>query len=202
MINVFRSAYFVQGTLERRRNRPEAAEANFMEAQNMWFKGDQTRFHPFNAGCIYKMGVVCLDQGKVEIAMYVSIPSLLSSLYLFLQLSNPSIHPSPVFQPYTLCSSEFINYQHVLSSTHLRDALEITKFHSDAMPVEPARGLFKLSEALVQNSSTNEGGDDGSEKEAQHLRDEAEKYLLRRDKSATQFGKEDAYDRWVPIFWR
>ncbi|QYS99428.1 NB-ARC domain-containing protein [Trichoderma simmonsii] len=148
-------AYFVQGTLERRRNRPEAAEANFMEAQNMWFKGDQTRFHPFNAGCIYKMGVVCLDQGKVKIAI-----------------------------------------------THLRDALEITKFHSDAMPVEHARGLFKLSEALVQNSSTNEGGDDGSEKEAQHLRDEAEKYLLRRDKSATQFGNEDAYDRWVPIFWR
>ncbi|KAK4059480.1 hypothetical protein Trihar35433_10756 [Trichoderma harzianum] len=148
-------AYFVQGTLERRRNRPEAAEANFMEAQNMWFKGDQTRFHPFNAGCIYKMGVVCLDQGKVEIAI-----------------------------------------------THLRNALEITKFHSDAMPVEHARGLFKLSEALVQNSSTNEGGDDGSEKEAQHLRDEAEKYLLRRDKSATQFGNEDAYDRWVPIFWR
>lgn len=44
-----------------------------MEAQNMWFKGDQTRFHPFNAGCIYKTGVVCLDQGKVEAAMYVSL---------------------------------------------------------------------------------------------------------------------------------
>ncbi|KAL6832199.1 P-loop containing nucleoside triphosphate hydrolase protein [Trichoderma camerunense] len=148
-------AYFVQGILDRRRNRPEAAEANFMEAQNMWFKGDQTRFHPFNAGCIYKTGVVCLDQGKVEAAI-----------------------------------------------KHLRDALEITKFHSDAMPVEHARGLFKLSEALVQNSSTNEGEDDGSEKEAKYLRDEAEKYLLRRDKSATQFGNEDAYDRWVPIFWR
>ncbi|OPB46038.1 hypothetical protein A0O28_0061580 [Trichoderma guizhouense] len=148
-------AYFVQGILERRRNRSEAAEANFMEAQNMWFKGDQTRFHPFNAGCIYKMGVVCLDQGKVEIAI-----------------------------------------------KHLRDALEITKFHSDAMPVEHARGLFKLSEALVQNLSTNEGEDDGSKKEAEYLRDEAEKYLLRRDKSATQFGNEDAYDKWVPIFWR
>ncbi|PKK40991.1 hypothetical protein CI102_14883 [Trichoderma harzianum] len=147
--------YFVQGILERRRNRPEAAEANFMEAQNMWFKGDQTRFHPFNAGCIYKTGVVCLDQGKVEAAI-----------------------------------------------KHLRDALEITKFHSDAMPVEHARGLFKLSEALVLNSSTNENEDDNHEKEAQNLRDEAEIYLLRRDKSATQFGNEDAYDRWVPIFWR
>lgn len=70
------------------------------------------------------------------------------------------------------------------------------------MPVEHARGLFKLSEALAQNSSTNENEDDGSEEEAQYLRDEAEIYLLRRDKSATQFGNEDAYDRWVPIFWR
>ncbi|KAL6695359.1 pfs domain-containing protein [Trichoderma pleuroticola] len=147
--------YFVQGILERCRNRPEAAEANFMEAQNMWFKGDQTRFHPFNAGCIYKTGVVCLDQGKVEAAI-----------------------------------------------KHLRDALEITKFHSDTMPVEHARGLFKLSEALVQNSSTNENEDDGTEEEAKDLRDEAEIHLLRRDKSATQFGNEDAYDRWVPIFWR
>ncbi|UKZ68842.1 uncharacterized protein TrAtP1_009862 [Trichoderma atroviride] len=147
--------YFVQGILERRRNRPESAEASFMEAQNMWFKGDQTRSHPFNAGCIYKTGVVCLDQGKVEAAI-----------------------------------------------KHLRDALEITKFHADTMPVEHARGLFKLSEALVQNSSTNEDEKDDSEEEAQDLRDEAEIYLLRRDKSATQFGNEDTYDRWVPIFWR
>ncbi|KAK4060264.1 uncharacterized protein Triagg1_10814 [Trichoderma aggressivum f. europaeum] len=147
--------YFVQGILERRRNRPEAAEANFMEAQNIWFKGDQTRFHPFNAGCIYKTGVVCLDRGKVEAAI-----------------------------------------------KHLRDALEITKFHSDTMPVEHARSLFKLSEAIAQNSSTKENGDGATEDEAQSLRDEAEIYLLRRDKSATQFGNEDAYDRWVPIFWR
>ncbi|KAL5331837.1 hypothetical protein ACEPPN_001375 [Leptodophora sp. 'Broadleaf-Isolate-01'] len=32
--------YFVLGIVDRRRDRPEAAEANFMEAQNMWFKGD------------------------------------------------------------------------------------------------------------------------------------------------------------------
>ncbi|KAL7952428.1 hypothetical protein V8C34DRAFT_323297 [Trichoderma compactum] len=147
--------YFVQDILERRRNRLEAAEANFMEAQNMWFKGDQTRFHPFNAGCICHTGVVCLDQGKVEAAI-----------------------------------------------KHLRDALEITKFHSDTMPVEHARGLLKLSEALVQNSSTNENEDDSNKEEARDLRDEAEIYLLRRDKSATQFGNEAAYDRWVPIFWR
>lgn len=56
------------------------------------------------------------------------------------------------------------------------------------MPVEHARGLFKLSEALVQNSSTNDNEDDDNEEEAHGLRDEAETYLLRRDKSATQFG--------------
>ncbi|KAI9707499.1 MAG: hypothetical protein M1836_000460 [Candelina mexicana] len=125
--------YFVLGILERRRSRPEAAEANLMEAQNMWFKGDQTRLHPFNAGCMYKTGVVCLDQGKVEAAI-----------------------------------------------KHLRDSLEITKFHAGAMPVEHARGLFKVSEALIQNSSSNANVEDSSEDEAQGLRDEAEVYLLRR----------------------
>ncbi|EHK22215.1 uncharacterized protein TRIVIDRAFT_191059 [Trichoderma virens Gv29-8] len=148
-------AYFVQGILERRGNRPEAAEASFMEAQNMWSKGDQGRFHPFNAGCIYKTGVVCLDQGKVEAAI-----------------------------------------------KHLRDSIEITKFHADTMPVEHARSLFKLSKALIQKSSSNENENDVSENEAQDLRDEAEVYLLRRDKGATDFGNEDVYDRWVPIFWR
>lgn len=44
---------------------------------------------PFNAGCIYKTGVVCLDQGKVEAAMYVSLASLvtLSCLFSFNYLS-------------------------------------------------------------------------------------------------------------------
>ncbi|KAI0412494.1 hypothetical protein F5X98DRAFT_367241 [Xylaria grammica] len=146
-------AYFVFGVLERRRKRSEAAEANFMEAQNMWFKGDQTRLHPFNAGCIYKTGVVCLEQGKVEAAI-----------------------------------------------KHLRDSLEITKFHADVMPVEHARSLFKLSEALTQNSSLDGDNSDGDE--AQDLRDEAEVFLLRRDKNATEFSTEHAYDKWVPIFWR
>jgi hypothetical protein len=43
------------------------------------------------------------------------------------------------------------------------------------MPVEHARGLFKLSEALMQNSSSN-GNDEGGEDEAQDLRDETEIY--------------------------
>lgn len=59
----------MRGTLERRKKQYEAAEASFKEAQSTWIKGDQARLHPFNAGCVYKMGAVCLDQGKAEAAM-------------------------------------------------------------------------------------------------------------------------------------
>lgn len=62
------------------------------------------------------------------------------------------------------------------------------------MPVEHARGLFKLSETLIQDSYDSE--------EAIGLRDEAELYLMRRDPEAVDFGREEDYDRWVPIFWR
>ncbi len=56
-------------TLERRQHKFESAEAQFIEAQNSWLKGDQARLHPFNGGCMYKIGACCLDQGKVEAAM-------------------------------------------------------------------------------------------------------------------------------------
>lgn len=90
----------------------------------------------------------------------------------------------------------------MILSKHLRDSLEITKFHADTMPVEHARCLFKLSEALMQNSSSDANEENGSEDEAQDLRNEAKVYLLRRDEGATEFKSENVYDRWVPIFWR
>ncbi|KAM7195974.1 hypothetical protein V8F33_006425 [Rhypophila sp. PSN 637] len=35
------------------------------ESELNWaMRGDQTRLHPFHAGCVYNTGVVCLDQGK------------------------------------------------------------------------------------------------------------------------------------------
>ncbi|KGQ08867.1 hypothetical protein BBAD15_g5804 [Beauveria bassiana D1-5] len=142
------SAYFVKGTLERKTNRLEAAEASFIEAQNLWMRGDQTSLHPFHAGCIYKIGVTCLDQGKIEAAV-----------------------------------------------KHLGEALTMTKFHANTMPAEHARCLFKLSEALLQDSYND--GD-----KAKDLRDDAEMYLLRRDAQVTEFGREDSYDLLVPIFWR
>ncbi|PGH27214.1 hypothetical protein AJ80_01171 [Polytolypa hystricis UAMH7299] len=81
-----------------------------------------------------------------------------------------------------------------MASKHLRESLEITKFHSNVMPVEHARGLFKLSEALLQDPYDSE--------EARGFRDEPELYLLRRDQKAVKFGREEDYDQWVPIFWR
>ncbi|KID94052.1 pfs domain-containing protein, partial [Metarhizium majus ARSEF 297] len=143
-------AYFVQGTMERRQRKFEAAEAHFIEAQNSWLKGDQVRIHPFNGGCMYKIGVCCLDQGKVEAAI-----------------------------------------------KHIRDSMEMTKLYRKNMPVEHARNLFKLSEALLQDEDV-----DDSSCEAKDLRDEAEIYLKRRKPDVTACDTEDAYDSLIPIFWR
>jgi len=79
-------------------------------------------------------------------------------------------------------------------SKHLRDAIEITTKQADVMPVEHARALFKLSEALLQDPNDSE--------EANRIRDEAEVYLLKRDACAVSFSTEEDYDKWVPIFWR
>jgi len=105
--DLIRSTCFVLGILERRNGRPEAAEANFIEAQNMWFKGDQNRLHPFNAGCIYKTGVVCLDQGKLEAAVYVLllrsffISPTSSDIRLDLVICLTSLYPSTLKSKHT-----------------------------------------------------------------------------------------------------
>ena len=56
-------------TLYRHEREFEHAEAHFMEAQNLWTRGDLLRTGPFNAACMYKMGCVALDQGKLEAAV-------------------------------------------------------------------------------------------------------------------------------------
>lgn len=63
------SGLFALATMERHQHNFESAEAHFIEAQNAWLKGDHTRLHPFNGGCMYRMGTCCLDQGKTEAAM-------------------------------------------------------------------------------------------------------------------------------------
>jgi hypothetical protein len=67
--NAYRSTHFNLGTIDRQYNKLESAEAHFMEAQNLWGKGDQLRTDPFNAACMYRMGCIALDQGKLEAAV-------------------------------------------------------------------------------------------------------------------------------------
>ncbi|PLB54820.1 hypothetical protein P170DRAFT_483593 [Aspergillus steynii IBT 23096] len=142
-------ALFGLATLTRRQGDSDAAEALYIEAQNAWLEGAQTRTHPFYAACLYKVGVCCLDQGKVEAAI-----------------------------------------------KNLRDSMEMTEVCKTARPVEYARTLFKLSEALM-----HDGLDDG-EGEATWLREEAEKIMLKTRPEAVRCDTEDAYDSFVPIFWR
>lgn len=82
-----------------------------------------------------------------------------------------------------------------ISSKHLRDSLELTKHHAKEMPVEHARNLFKLSEALHQDSYDNND-------EVAEMRAEVEVYLRKRDPQAVEFAKEADFDRWVSAFWR
>ncbi|TVY82554.1 hypothetical protein LSUE1_G002863 [Lachnellula suecica] len=61
--------HFSLGTIDRHNRKLDSAEAHFMEAQNLWGKGDQLRTDPFNAACMYRLGCTALDQGKVEAAV-------------------------------------------------------------------------------------------------------------------------------------
>lgn len=74
--------------------------------------------------------------------------------------------------------------------------MEITKISKMDSPVEHARSLFKLSEALVQDSF------DDSQIEALALREEAESSLKNLKPNLTALDTEVAYDNLVPIFWR
>lgn len=58
------SAYFTLGLVARRDYALEEAETQFIQARDLWLKGDSTHLHPFIGACNYKLGAVCLDQGK------------------------------------------------------------------------------------------------------------------------------------------
>ncbi len=66
---LFSSTHFVLGTIDRHDREFLLAEAHFMEAQNLWLKGEQPRTDPFNAACMYRIGCTALDQGKLEAAV-------------------------------------------------------------------------------------------------------------------------------------
>ncbi|KAK0102761.1 hypothetical protein ONS95_006358 [Cadophora gregata] len=57
-------AHFCFGVLYRTQHKYDSAEARFIEAQNAWLEGGQSRKHPFNAGILYNIGACCLDLGK------------------------------------------------------------------------------------------------------------------------------------------
>lgn len=63
------STHFGLGTVDRRERKYAAAETHFMEAQNLWLKGDQMRSDPFNGACMYRLGCTALDRGELEAAM-------------------------------------------------------------------------------------------------------------------------------------
>lgn len=63
------SASVVLAKIDQRDGHLESAEARFIEAQNIWLQGDHTRLHPFNGGCMYNLGLACLEQGKTEAAV-------------------------------------------------------------------------------------------------------------------------------------
>ncbi|KAF2963290.1 hypothetical protein GQX73_g10280 [Xylaria multiplex] len=140
--------YFAEGTMKCRQGNFALAENVFIKAQNSWLKTDKTRLHPFNGGCMYRIGTCSLEQGKVEAAI-----------------------------------------------KHLRESLEITKFHSRMMPMENGRSLLALSLALAR-----EGGP-GHEEESRRLRGEAE-VLLKRRKPEGVVDDVKAFDDMIPIFWR
>ncbi|KAI7781720.1 hypothetical protein LA080_014486 [Diaporthe eres] len=141
-------ASVVLAKIDQREGNLESAEARFIEAQNVWLQGDHTRLHPFNGGCMYHIGVTCLEQGKTEAAV-----------------------------------------------KHLRDSMEVTRFHKERMPMEHARNLFRLSEAVTQDNPEDMVGPD-------LLLKEAESYLRKGSPNAILAGTEDVFNQHVNISWR
>ncbi|KAG8629357.1 hypothetical protein KVT40_003222 [Elsinoe batatas] len=135
------------GRLAHLRDDYETAEAYYMAAQNAWLKGDQLRSSAFNGSCMYRLGCLALDEGKVE-----------------------------------------------ASIKHLRDALVVTSKRKDILVPEHARVLFKLSEALEQEK--------GEERQAQSLREEAERMLRQRVPDTKDAGRIETYDNLVGVMWR
>lgn len=79
-------------------------------------------------------------------------------------------------------------------SEYLREALAVTDKRKDILVAEHARVLFKLSEALEQESG---GGDEAREK-----REEAEGLIRKRFPDAGDVTKESTYDDLIFIDWR
>ncbi|KAK6000668.1 hypothetical protein QM012_003393 [Aureobasidium pullulans] len=62
-------AHFAYGVVQTFRENFVEAEILFTKARDGWLEGDQTRLHPFNGGCMYRLGCVALQCGKVDAAV-------------------------------------------------------------------------------------------------------------------------------------
>lgn len=79
----------------------------------------------------------------------------------------------------------------------MRDSIEVTWVHRDKLPMEHGRNLFKLSEALTQDSPDNVHG-------AEELLKDADVYLKKDnpDAGAALASGEEAFDHRINIAWR
>lgn len=62
---MLRRAHFVLGTIDRHERQFDAAESQFMTSQIL----DNMRSHPVNGACVYRLGCIALDKGKIGAAM-------------------------------------------------------------------------------------------------------------------------------------
>ncbi|KAF2967528.1 hypothetical protein GQX73_g6031 [Xylaria multiplex] len=137
---------FAQASMNRRLHLFEVAEANFIEAQNIWIKGDQTRAHPFYAACLYKIGACCLDQGKVEAA----IKHLRDSLEILKvhTTSRPVEHARSLFK---------------LSESLLQDNMDTS--HAESIKLrDEAESVLKSANSAIMTFDTESAYDDLSMK--------------------------------------
>jgi hypothetical protein len=74
--------------------------------------------------------------------------------------------------------------------------MAVTHFHEISMPVEHARNLFKVSEALLQNDQAD------NKDKAETYRTQAVTFLKKRIPDMITCDTEDIYDNLIPIFWR
>ncbi|KAK0610364.1 hypothetical protein B0T17DRAFT_499972 [Bombardia bombarda] len=63
------STHFGLGTVERYEGNWDAAEAHFIEAQNLWLQRSRILSDPFNGACLYRLGCTALDKGQPEDAV-------------------------------------------------------------------------------------------------------------------------------------
>lgn len=160
----------------------EAAQGLFMEANEFWLKGDQSRASDFYGGVIYRIGCCALLQGDVDSALYVGLP----------------LTPTTYSNTDTFC----------LPRKHIEDAMTVTSVRQEIMVGEHARCLYKMSEILYQIPG-RELEADQCLRHAEELyrkrvgQPELSTEADQADQTALKEGRKEAdYDALVFVHWR